>query len=132
MHGTAVRTKAELEAAFDDACAIAMHVLHCVSNNALLGMAPGTLVFRHDMNVNILVLTDTVAISADQQLQTGAHLLRENQQHTHYEYEVGQQVHANNHFSSADELKQAWVGPFLTLHVHMNGAVTIQHGQTHE
>ena len=72
LHGTAVRTKAALETVFDDACAIAARLMCCVSNTALQGMAPGILVFGCDMNVNIPVLTDVVAILADQQLWTDA------------------------------------------------------------
>ena len=132
MHGTAVRTKAELEAAFDDVCAIATHVMHCVSNIALHGMAPGTLAFGRDMNVNMPVLTDVAADSACRQLQTDALLLRKNQRRAHHEHKVGQQVCINKHFSSAHKLKKAWVEPFPILHVHANGTVTIQWGQTHK
>ena len=63
LHGTAVRTKAELEAAFDDACAIDTCVLHCVSNISLQGNAPGTVAFGRDVNVNVPILVDIVAIS---------------------------------------------------------------------
>ena len=118
LHGVSVRTKVELEAAFDDACAIAACVVSCVSDLASQGMAPGTLVFGRDMSVNVPVLTDIVAVSANQQLQTDARLLLVNQWCTLHEHKVGQQVCMNNHFSSVDELKQAWVGPFLMLHVH--------------
>ena len=65
LHGTAVRTKAELEAAFDDACAIDTCVLHCVSNISLQGNAPGTVAFGRDVNVNVPILADIVAISAN-------------------------------------------------------------------
>ena len=57
------------------------------------------------MNINIPVLTDIVAVSADQQLQNDARLMRENQPRALHEHEVGQQVCINNHFSSADKLK---------------------------
>ena len=107
FHGAMVTTKADLEAALDDACAIALCVMHCVSDIVLQGMAPGTLVFGCDVNVNLPVLTDIVAVSTNQQLQTDAGLLRKNQQRTCHECEVGQQVHVDNHFSLADELKQA-------------------------
>ena len=46
LHGATVRTKAELEAAFNDACAITTRVMHCVSNISLWGNTPGMLVFR--------------------------------------------------------------------------------------
>ena len=58
--------------------------------------------------------------------------MRENQGHALHECAVGQQVHVNNHFSSVDELKQVWVGPFPVLCVHTNGTITIQRGQRHE
>ena len=58
--------------------------------------------------------------------------MRENQRRALHEHEVGQQVCVNNHFSSADELKPVWVGPFPILRVHMNGAIAIQQGQAHE
>ena len=132
LHGTAVRTKAKLETAFDDACAVATCVMQCVSNIALQGMAPGMLVFRRDMIVNIPVLTNIAAVSPNRQSQTDACLLHKNQQCTHYECKVEQQVHVNNHFSSVDKMKQAWVGPFSILCVHTNDTVTIQRRQTHK
>ena len=132
LDGTTVRTKAELEAVFDDACAVATCVMRCVSDIALQEMPPGTLVFRHDVNVNIPVLTDIIAVYDNQQLQTDARPLHENQRCTLHECEVGQQVCVNHHVSSADELKQAWVGPFLIPCVHTNGTVAIQRGQIHE
>ena len=58
--------------------------------------------------------------------------MRENQHRTLDECEVGQLVHINNHFSSADEQKPVWVGPFPVLRIHANGTVTAQQGQTHE
>ena len=64
LHGTAVGTKAESEAAFDDARAIATCVMHCVFDIASQGMAPGTLAFGRDMNMSIPFLTDVVTISA--------------------------------------------------------------------
>ena len=39
-HGAAVRTKVELEAALDNACAIATRVMHCVSDISSQGNAP--------------------------------------------------------------------------------------------
>ena len=58
--------------------------------------------------------------------------MRENQRRALHECEVGQQVHVNNHFSSADELKPVWVGPVPISRVHTNGTITIQQGQIHE
>ena len=84
------------------------------------------------MNINIPVLADIVAVSANQQLQTDARLMRENQRWMLHECEVEQQVHVNNHFSLADELKPVWVGPIPIPRVDANGAVTIQCRQTHE
>ena len=51
------------------------------------------------MNISIPVLTDIVAISANQQLQTDARLMRENQRFALHEHAVGQQVCVNNQFS---------------------------------
>ena len=45
LHGTTVRTKAELEAAFDDACTIATRFMRSVFNIALQGDDPGMLAF---------------------------------------------------------------------------------------
>ena len=60
-HGTAVRTKAELEAAFEDACANATPVVCCVSNISFEGNVPAMLVFGRDVNVNVPILVDIVA-----------------------------------------------------------------------
>ena len=132
LHGAMVKTKAELEAAFNDACAVNTRVVHSVSNMALKGIAPGTSVFERNVKVDVPVLTEILAVSANQQLQTDARPMCENQQCTNHEHNIGQQVCVNNHFSSTDELKQAWAGPFLTLCVHANGTVTIQCSQMHE
>ena len=132
LHGTTVRTMAELDAAFDDACAVTTCVMRCVSDIASQGNAPGTLAFGRNVNVNVPVLTDVTAISANHQSQKDVRLMHENQWSTHHECAVGQQVHFNNHFSSVDKLKQAWVGPFPIPRVHVNGTVTIQQGQTHK
>ena len=132
LHGTNVKTKAELEAAADDACAIATRVMRCVSNTSLQGMAPGALVFGRDMNVNIPFITDIVAISANRQLQTDVRLHRENTKRIRHDYAVGERVYVNNHHSTSDKLKPAWVGPFPILRVHTNGTVTVQRGQVHE
>ena len=132
LHGATVKTKAELESAFNDACAIAACVMHCVSDISLQGNAPGMVAFGQDMNINIPVPTDIVAVSANRQLQTDTRLMRENQRRTLHKCEVGQQVQVNNHFSSADKLKPVWAKPFPILHVHANGTITIQRGPTHE
>ena len=84
------------------------------------------------MNVNVPILTNIVAISADGQLQTDARLMHENQHCMLHECAVRQQVHVNNNFSSVDKSKPVWVGPFPILRVHANGAITVQCGQTHE
>ena len=65
LHGATVRTKAELGAAFDDACVIAACVFHCVSDIASQGNALGMLAFECGMNVNIPVLTVIVAVFAN-------------------------------------------------------------------
>ena len=45
LHGSAVKTKAELESAFDDACAVATCVVHCVFNISSQGNAPRMVAF---------------------------------------------------------------------------------------
>ena len=105
LHGAAVKTKAELESAFNDACVIATCVMHCVSDISSQGNAPGAVVFGRDMNANVPILMDIVAISADQQLQTDTKLMHENQCCVLHECAVGQQVCVNNHFSLANKLK---------------------------
>ena len=53
LHGTTVKTKAELESAFDDACAVATRVVCCVSDLSSQGNAPEMVAFRRDVNINI-------------------------------------------------------------------------------
>ena len=65
LHGFAVRTKAKLEAAFNCAHAVADCAMCCASDISLQGNAPGTLAFGRDVNVNVPVLTDIVAISVN-------------------------------------------------------------------
>jgi hypothetical protein len=84
------------------------------------------------MHLNIPIVADIITISENRQFQTDARLLRANRLRTHHEYLVGQNVMVNNHFSSGDKLKPAWVGPFRVLQVHTNGTVTIERGRVHE
>ena len=65
LHGTAVKTKAEVESAFDNACAIATCVGRCVSDIFSQGNAPGMVAFGQDVNINVPALVDIVAVSAN-------------------------------------------------------------------
>ena len=82
-----------MEAAFHDACAISMCVMHCVSDLSSHRMAVRTLAFGHDANVNALVFTNVLAVSANQQSQTDAYPPHEIHWCTLHEHKVGQHVH---------------------------------------
>ena len=51
--------------------------------------------------------------------------MHENHHQMPHEHAVGQQVCVNDHFSSTDELKPVWVGPFPIPRVHANGTATV-------
>ena len=82
--------------------------------------------------LNIPIVTDIISISENRQLQTDLRLERENRRRSHFDYQVGQMVYINNHFSSADKLKPAWIGPYKIVKVHTNNGFTIEKGQIHE
>ena len=126
------RTMVEMDKIVDQSLAITLRACRCAANTSLQGLAPGALVFGRDMHLNIPIVADIIAISENKQVQTDLRLMRENQRRTRHEYAVGQQVLVNNHFSSSDKMRPAWVGPFPILRVHTNGTVTIQRGQVHE
>ena len=126
------KTMDEMDKVIESAIASTMRALRCAANSSLQGLAPASLVFGRDMNLNIPIVTDIVAISHNRQLQTNLRLERENRRRTRHEYEVGQQVYVNNHHSTSDKLKPAWKGPYPVLQVHANGTLTIQRGQIHE
>ena len=125
-------TQVALDKTVDKALALTLRSLRCASNTALQGYSPGALVFGRDMHLNIPIIADIITISENRQIQTNLRLERENRRRTRHEYTVGSQVFVNNHFTSSDKLKPAWVGPFPILQVHTNNTVTIQRGQVHE
>ena len=84
------------------------------------------------MLLNIPIVTDIIAISENRQLQTDLRLERENRKRSHMDYQVGQMVWINNHFTSSDKLKPAWKGPYKVLRVHTNGTLTVERGPIHE
>ena len=120
------------DALYDEAVAQLLRACRCSANTSLQGVAPGALVFGRDMHLNIPIVADILSISQNAQLRTDARLVKENARRTRHEYRVGDNVYVNNHFSSADKLKPAWVGPFPVLQVHANGTLTVQRGQVHE
>ena len=122
----------EMDKVVDNALALTMRALRCASSSSLNGFAPGSLVFGRDMLLNIPIVTDIIAISENRQLQTDLRLERENRRRSHVDYQVGQMVRINNHFSSADKLQPAWSDPYRILRVHSNGTLTVERGPIHE
>ena len=122
----------EMNQLVENAIALTIRACRCSANTSLQGLAPGALVFSRDMHLNIPIVVDILALSQNQQLQTDLRLQRENRRRTRHEYRVGDMVFVNNHHSSGDKLKPAWVGPFQVLQVHTNGTITIQRGLVHE
>ena len=109
-----------------------VHAMRCASSTSLNGVAPGALVFGRDMLLNIPIVTDIISIAENRQLQTDLRLERENRRRSHFDYQVNGMVFIQNHFSSADKLKEPWKGPFKILRVHTNGTLTIERGPIHE
>ena len=131
-HDTAVNNVRKLEASADNTIAMANCDVCCVSHTSSQGMAPGVPVFGCNVNVNISFTVDMVAISANWQLSSDAHLLRENQQCIWHECTVSDNVCVNNHHLPVEKLSPEWVGPFPVPHVHINESVAVQRGQIHE
>ena len=121
-----------LDIVVKSALAATMRAMRCASSTSLNGVAPGALVFGRDMLLNIPIVTDIISITENRQLQTDLRLERENRKRSHFDYQVGGSVFVQNHFSSADKLKEPWKGPFKILRVHSNGTLTIERGQVHE
>ena len=130
--GAEAKTKVELDALIDKAVAICIRACRCAANTSLQGVAPGALVFGRDMNLNIPIIADIIAILENRQIKTDKRLMHENKKRSHHEYVVGDFVYVQNHFSSGDKMKPAWRGPFKILQVHTNGTVTIERGRVHE
>jgi transposase InsO family protein len=109
------QTPTELEQVVVDALAATMRALRSAASTSLQGVAPGALVFGCDMLLNIPIVTDIISISENRQLQTDLRFERENCKCSAFDYQVDGMVYVNNHFSSADKAKLAWVGPFRIL-----------------
>ena len=123
---------AELDRVVNAALASTMRAMRSAASTSLGGVAPGALVFGRDMLLNVPIVTDIISISHNRQLQTDLRLERENCRRSQHDYQVGEMVYLNNHFSTSDKLKPAWVGPYKISRVHANGNVTIIRGQVHE
>ena len=122
----------EMNNVVDSALALTMRALRCASSTSLNGVAPGSLVFGRDMLLNIPIVTDIISITENRQLQTDLRLEYENRKRSHVDYQVGQMVYINNHFSASDKLKPAWTGPYKIIRVHTNGNVTVERGPIHQ
>lgn len=122
----------EMDRVVDSALASTIRAMRSAASTSLGGVAPGALVFGRDMVLNVPIVTDIVAITHNRQLQTDLRLMRENARRSQHDYKVGDMVYINNHFSSGDKLKPAWVGPYKIIRVHANGNVTVERGQVHE
>ena len=86
------------------------------------------MVFGRDILLNIPIVTDIVSITENRQLQTDLQLERENPKRSQINHQVGGNIFLNNHFSSSDKMKPAWIGPFSILQVHTNGTLTVLRG----
>ena len=75
--------------------------MRCASSTSLNGVAPGALVFGRDMLLNVPIVTDIISITENRQLQTDLRLERENRRRSQHDYQVGERVYINNHFSSS-------------------------------
>ena len=126
------KTVEEMDRVIDTAIAHTMRAMRCASSNSLDGVSPGSLVFGRDMLLNIPIVTDIIAVSENRQPQTDLRLERENLKRSQLDHQVGDMVFVNDHFSSSDKLKPAWVGPCKIPRVHTNAAVTIERGLIHE
>ena len=126
------KTMAEMDQVVESALAATMRALRSASSTSLSGVAPGALVFGRDMLLNVPIVTDIISITENRQLQTDLRLERENRRRSQFDYQVDGQVYVNNHFSSGDKAKPAWVGPYKIIRVHTNGTITVERGQIHE
>ena len=122
----------EMDKVVKSALAATMHAMRCAASTSLNGFSSGSLVFGRDMLLNIPIVTDIISITENRQLQTDLRLERENRKRSHFDYQVDGMVYVQNHFSSADKLKEPWKGPFKILRVHTNGTLTIARGPIHE
>ena len=108
-------TLAEMDKVVKSALACTMRAMRCAASTSLEGVAPGALVFGRDMLLNIPIVTDIISITENRQLQTDLRLERENRKRSQFDHQVNGMVCVNNHFLSADELKEAWKGPFKII-----------------
>ena len=125
-------TMEEMDRVVAAALASTMRAMRSAASTSLGGVAPGALVFGRDMLLNVPIVTDIISISHNRQLQTDLRLMRENRRRSQYDYKVGDMVYINNHFSSSDKMKPAWVGPYKIIRVHANSNVTVERGRIHE
>ena len=110
----------------DNAISSTICAIQCASSTLLMGHSPMALVFGRDLHLNISNVTDIIAISHNQPLQTNLCLMHEKSRHSQHSYQVREQVLVKNHFLGQDKLKPAWVGPYQVFQVHPNGTLTIE------
>ena len=85
-------TKAELEALVEDAIHTAMRATRAASHHSLDNISPGALAFRRDMNLDIPLMTDVLALQDLRQRQIDHRLLRANAKRRSHDYKVGDKV----------------------------------------
>ena len=114
----------------DEAVATAMHALRCTPNTSLGNFSPGSLVFQHDMFLDLPLITDIVQLTCHRQAQIDQRLLRIHARRVSHDYAISDKVYYRNF--DRNKLEAVRFGPFEILRVHTNNTVTIRRGLTKE
>ncbi len=108
----------------NDRLATTMHSMRSTIS-IVLKASPGALAFSRDMLLNVPLIEDWQAITCNREALVNDALLKNNQQHINYDYQIRQQVlKYDNTIKGKLAIKTS--GPFEIMHVHVNGTITIQ------
>ncbi len=107
----------------DTALASASHAIRTVAHNTLR-MAPGAMVFRRDMFLDIPLEADFVQLNERRQAMIDRNLLAANNKRRTYDYKVGDEV--LKIIPDPSKLDPRAEGPYTVVTVHVNGTLTIR------
>ena len=106
----------------ENALATTVHATRCAVSQSL-GTAPGNLVFRRDMFIDLPLIADLVDIQQRRQLRIDENLRRQNQKRREYHFQVGQQVLIKT--VDPNKLQPRAHGPYPIVQTYTNGTIDI-------
>ncbi len=102
------------------------------THHTLVKASPGAAIFGRGMLFDIFFIADWKKIGEHRQRLTDLNTAHENKGRIDYDYKVGQKILVRNE-GILCKVESRWqIVPWIITAVHMNGTITIQHGNKEE